>query len=96
MEQEKYFSVGRQREAVRSWERLSSEEKEVRLWADPGNVNSNQYPDPVSTRYVHGVLRQSEGHCPLSRVEPRINSSLREEFIRGIFFEVRTWASSKI
>ena len=31
MEQEKYFSVGRQREAVRSWERLSSEEKEVRL-----------------------------------------------------------------
>ena len=58
MEQEKYFSVGRQREAVRSWERLSSEEKEVRLWADPGNVNSNQYPDPVSTRYVHGVQRQ--------------------------------------
>ena len=31
MEQEKYFSVGRQREAVRSWEQLSSEEKEVRL-----------------------------------------------------------------
>lgn len=31
MEQEKYFSVGRQREAVRSWERLSSKEKEVRL-----------------------------------------------------------------
>ncbi len=31
MEQEKYFSVGRQREAVSSWEQLSSEEKEVRL-----------------------------------------------------------------
>lgn len=31
MEQEKYFSVGRQREAVDSWERFSSEEKEVRL-----------------------------------------------------------------
>ena len=75
MEQEKYFSVGRQREAVSSWERLSSEEKEVRLRADPGN--RHKYPDPVSTRYVHGVLRQSEGHCPLSRVEPRINSSLR-------------------
>lgn len=54
MEQEKYFSVGRQREAVRSWERLSSEEKEVRLWADPGN--RYKYPDPVSTRYVHGAI----------------------------------------
>lgn len=31
MEQEKYFSVGRQREAADSWERFSSEEKEVRL-----------------------------------------------------------------